>query len=230
MIEDLTILILAGGKGQRLMPITKTLPKPLIKINNKEILSYVIDGLNRFEYSKMIILTGYKYKLINNFLKKKYKNNNRISTQFTGVKSDILSRIKSSFNYLSQNILICYGDTLADINLNKLYRFYQKKKYKMIITTYPYKSSFGVILKNKSGKIISFKEKPELNFDINIGYMLLKKKNLKPILKFKTFEKFLSNVISKDNVYSYRHFGKHITINTLKELSDAKKFLRKNSL
>ena len=57
------------GKGERLLPLTKSLPKPLIKINKKEILSYVIDDLVKFKFYRMIILTGYKYQLIENFIK-----------------------------------------------------------------------------------------------------------------------------------------------------------------
>ena len=70
MNKTLTILVLAGGKGERLLPLTKSLPKPLIKINKKEILSYVIDDLVKFKFYRMIILTGYKYQLIENFIKK----------------------------------------------------------------------------------------------------------------------------------------------------------------
>ena len=43
IFKNLTVLILCGGKGERLKPITKTIPKPLVKIRNKEILSYIID-------------------------------------------------------------------------------------------------------------------------------------------------------------------------------------------
>ena len=74
MLDKTTIVILAGGKGKRLLPITKSLPKPLIKINNKEILSYVLDSFNDLKYIKMIILTGYKSNLIKKFISKKYKN------------------------------------------------------------------------------------------------------------------------------------------------------------
>ena len=124
MIKNLSILILAGGKGQRLMPITKAIPKPLIKINNKEFISYLIDSLNKFDYHNMTILTGYKSELINKYISKKYKKFSKIKTKFTGVDNDILSRIKLSVNNISDDVLICYGDTLADVNLNNLFKFF----------------------------------------------------------------------------------------------------------
>ena len=96
-------------------------------------MSYVIDDLVKFKFYRMIILTGYKYQLIENFIKKKYKKNKNISTFFTGINSDIATRIKKVFFKTSDNILICYGDTLANVNLNKLLNFKNKKKTKLYL-------------------------------------------------------------------------------------------------
>ena len=119
MNKSLTILVLAGGKGERLLPLTKSVPKPLIKIHKKEILSYVIDDLIKFNFKKTIILTGYKLKLIEKFIKKKDKRFKKIETFFSGTNSDIAARIKKVFKYTSDNILICYGDTLANVDIKK---------------------------------------------------------------------------------------------------------------
>ena len=134
MIKNLSILILAGGKGQRLMPITKAIPKPLIKINNKEFISYLIDSLNKFDYHNMTILTGYKSELINKYISKKYKKFSKIKTKFTGVDNDILSRIKLSVNNISDDVLICYGDTLAEVNLNNYLNSIKNKCITIILS------------------------------------------------------------------------------------------------
>ena len=63
--NDLTTIILCGGKGERLFPLTKNLPKPLIKINGKEILSYILNNQVKYNLNDIILATGYK----NNFLK-----------------------------------------------------------------------------------------------------------------------------------------------------------------
>ena len=223
MNNTLTILVLAGGKGERLLPLTKSLPKPLIKINKKEILSYVIDDLVKFKFYRMIILTGYKYQLIENFIKKKYKKNKNISTFFTGINSDIATRIKKVFFKTSDNILICYGDTLANVNLNKLFKLQKQKKNKTILTTIQHKSSFGVLKLNKNKMIKSYDEKPKLDLYMNIGYILIKKVKLKNIFKFKNFQNFLTYLIKNNEVLSNIHKGKHTTVNTIYELEQAKK-------
>ena len=61
------ILILCGGKGERLRPFTDDTPKPLIKINNLAFLDYLIFNLSRYGFNQILILTSYKHKL---FLKK----------------------------------------------------------------------------------------------------------------------------------------------------------------
>ena len=69
--KKLTILILCGGKGLRLRPLTKSSPKPLIKVKNKNILENIITHFLKFGVKDIIVATGYKHKLIDQFIKKK---------------------------------------------------------------------------------------------------------------------------------------------------------------
>ena len=66
-------LILAGGRGKRLRPITDKIPKPLILINNTPLIERSIKYLKKFGINDIIICSGYKSKQIENFLKKKRK-------------------------------------------------------------------------------------------------------------------------------------------------------------
>ena len=72
--KNLTILILCGGKGLRLRPVTKDIPKPLIKIKNKSILENIINYFLKFKINDFIIATGYKHRIIDNFIKKNIKS------------------------------------------------------------------------------------------------------------------------------------------------------------
>ena len=62
--KNLTVIILCGGKGKRLLPITKIIPKPLIKINEKEIIYYILEHLKKYNLKKVILATGYKHHLL----------------------------------------------------------------------------------------------------------------------------------------------------------------------
>ena len=153
-------------------------------------MSYVLDHLIKYNFKNLFILTGYKHKLIDKFINKKYKKNSKIKSIFTGVNSDISKRIKKVFKKLSENILICYGDTLADVNLKKLIKLQKLKKNKTIISTFQYKSSFGIIELKHNNEILSYLEKPKLNIYINIGYILIKKRKLKYLFEYKKFREF----------------------------------------
>ena len=64
-------MILSGGRGKRLRPVTDTIPKPLIKINGKPLIEWKINYLKKFGIKDIIICSGYKGKKIENYLKKK---------------------------------------------------------------------------------------------------------------------------------------------------------------
>ena len=70
------VLILCGGKGERLKPITKTLPKPLAKIHNKPILGHQITYLQNQGICEFILATGYKSELIEEYISYSYHNLN----------------------------------------------------------------------------------------------------------------------------------------------------------
>jgi len=220
--KSLTVIILCGGRGKRLLPITKTIPKPLIKINNKEIIYYIIEHLKKFSLNKVILATGYKSQMF-----KKIKSD-KINIQIinTGINKDIIERICLSSDNASKYILVCYGDTIVDININKLINFYIKFKNKIIFSVYKLKSHFG-LLKVKNYRISNFREKPDLEYYFNIGFFLFDRNKIKNFKKFKTFKSFLESKYAEKNLYAFLHKGKHITINTFNELTNAKENLKK---
>lgn len=90
--KNLTVIVLCGGKGQRLRPLTTQVPKPLIRIKKKTILEYILNHLLKFKINNIIIASGYKNRLIKNFVSKKY--NDKIEVIDTGINAGILDRIK----------------------------------------------------------------------------------------------------------------------------------------
>ena len=224
--NNLSVIILSGGEGQRLRPLTKIIPKPLIKIKNKAIIEYIINHFHRHKINNIIVATGYKNKLINKFFKKKYKSK-KIKVINTGLKTSILGRIKKIEKYSKQNIILCYGDTLADININKLINFYLKNQTKFLISSYELQSSFGILNINKKNFVTNFREKPKLGVWFNVGYFLFSKNYFRVIKKFEKLENFLFYLVKKKLLKAFKHKGKHITVNTVYELEEAKTQIEK---
>ena len=224
--NSLSVIILCGGEGQRLRPLTEKVPKPLIKIKNKTIIEYIINHFYNYKIKNIIIATGYKHKLLKQFINKKYKNQ-KIKVLDTGLKTEIIKRVSKISKYLSDNVVLCYGDTLVDIDLNKLIKFYLKDKKKFIVSSYELKSSFGILDTNHKNIVTSFREKPNLGMWFNVGYFIFSNKYLKILKNFKKFENFLFYLAKKKNMKAFKHTGKHITVNTISELEEEKIQIKK---
>tara|TARA_X000001036_G_C20566874_1_gene760967 strand:+ start:473 stop:1186 length:714 start_codon:yes stop_codon:yes gene_type:complete len=226
-LNKLSVCILCGGRGERLRPLTRNLPKPLIKIKKKEILSHIVDHLKFNGFKEILVATGYKHKLIKNFFIKKYKgfNANIVKTK---PNDDIIKRIKSVSKFVKDDLLICYGDTLTDINIKRLYKFHKKNKSVATISSFQLSTGFGILDINKKDNLIfKYNEKPNLDIWFNIGYIILDKKIINKIYDFTKFQYFLNYLVKKKLAKSFKHKGLHITINTVKELEEAKKLVSK---
>ena len=124
-----TAIILCGGKGTRLGSLGKKFQKSLVKVQEKEILWYIIKILKKNKFDQIILPTGYKGKLIKNFLSKNKNFGLDIQCVFTGLNSNIGKRIyKIQNKILSQNILLLNGDAIFDLNLNNIFKDHTKKK------------------------------------------------------------------------------------------------------
>lgn len=223
--NNLTALILCGGRGQRLKPLTNNLPKPLIRIKNKEILSYIIEHLLSFKINHTLVLAGYKSEKIKEFIAKKFKN--KISYLNTGLNTDILQRIRKSLKVSRKYILVCYGDTLLNININSLIKFHIFNNCLPTLTIYKNPIKFGLVKINKKKIVTSFLEKPDTNVWINVGFFLFEKKYFKKYsYRIKNFKTFLEKM-GKNNFLGYEHKGVHITVNNAIELSQADENIKK---
>ena len=223
--KNTTVIIFCGGKGLRLRPLTFNTPKPLIKINNISILEHLINQFLKYQINNIIIATGYKNRLFKEFLKKKYKNKN-IKIINSRINSDIIYRLNKSLKFSKENIIACYGDTLLNLNINKLINEYSKNSTKIIMTNYELKSAFGIVKINKNLDIVDFIEKPNLNIWYNVGYFMFNKKFETVTKKYKTFKNFLKHMAISKNIKSFKHYGQHITINTISELEEARQKIR----
>lgn len=94
---------------------------------------------------------------------------------------------------------------------------------KITVASYQLDSSFGIFDIQKKNQIIDFKEKPILDIWFNVGYFLFAANNFKLFSKFKKFKDLLKYLSKTRAMKTYKHYGNHVTINTLAELEKAKK-------
>ena len=121
------VVILAGGFGTRLSEYTKVIPKPMVKINNKPIINYIIEHYSKYGFREFYIATGYKGKVIKEYFKNRFKNK-KIHIIDTGQRTMTGGRLKRLTPYLKDTFLMTYGDGISNVNIKSLVKFHKKKK------------------------------------------------------------------------------------------------------
>jgi len=177
-------IILAGGRGKRLKPVTDYVPKSLIPLDNIPIIEWQIRYLKKFRVNTIIICTGYKTELIENFLK--IKNNFGVKIIFSKEKIPLGTggAIKQAAKYINEkSFFVLNGDIITNIDIRKL----QKKQNS--IAAIPLKTKFG-ILEINDDKVSKFSEKKEIsNLWMNAGLYHLTKNLVKDLPKKGNIEK-----------------------------------------
>lgn len=175
------VVIMCGGLGTRLKPLTKKIPKALIKIKNQPMLSLVIRKIKNYGFSDFILATNYKSNLIKNYYKKGELHN--IKIRYTKEKKPLgtagsLSLMKKMIS--QKNFLITNCDVISNINYTNLMEFHNKNKAFLTIAVKRFTAvnQFGEIHLNGINvkKII---EKPKKDMTINAGIYILSKKCLR---------------------------------------------------
>ena len=212
-------IILCGGKGVRLRPITNDIPKPLVKINNKPILHYVVEHLKQFDIRNIKIASGYKSSVL-----KKYFSENRYNVSIKIHNSgdvDIIKRIQDILETFQKDVIVLYGDAILNIDINDVIYHQRKSSKEITMTVWPLKLDYGLVEIAENETVESFAENPTLYKCINIGYFYINIHYIDFIFNHNSFESFLLDAASKNYINAYKHQGLHITINTLSELEDA---------
>ena len=166
-------IILAGGRGKRLRPITDYVPKPLVPIKNIPIIEWQLKYLKKFGIDEVIICTGYKQEMIENHLNMKDIG---IKIKFSIEKSPLGTggAIKKAGKMIKdKSFFVINGDTITNIDLKKL------ATKKNVIAAIELRTKYG-ILETDNDKIINFKEKKEISDTwMNAGIYHLEKEVLK---------------------------------------------------
>ena len=219
MKKNVTALILCGGKGERLRPLTESIPKPLVHVKGRPILSYLLDHIRKFGITEVVIAAGFKAEKIREFFGS-HPHGLKVTIVDSG-DVDIIERIKACAPHLDGDFILFYGDTLADVDLGKLQDFHYARGTQATITLYPLKSQFGLATLDDDANVTRFEEKPTLDRWINIGNFYYQQEALSWMRDFSSYAAFLEFLGHEKKLKGYKHDGVHITVNTFRELEDA---------
>jgi len=215
------IVLLCGGKGTRLKPLTESIPKPLVPLNGKPVLEYLMNFFSKQGFNDFIVCTGYKSELVEKSVNGFAKKNWNLKFVDSGESASMLKRIIDASKFCEEKFLVCYGDTIADINIKELLEFHKSKNSSLTNVLYQMQSPFG-LMETHDGKVVKYNEKPLLPFWFNIGFFVFEKKILNNIPDG-DWVGFLNNSIKSGKMFALKHYGEHITFNTEHEKTEAEK-------
>jgi len=170
-VYDNPVFIMAGGFGTRLHPLTKEMPKPLLKVGDKPILDTIIERFIDFGFSNFYISTHYMPEKIKN----NFANKDLIGINIEFIHEDEPLGTAGSLGLLPKKIsklpiIIMNGDLLTKVDFGRLLDFHKENKAEatMCVREYDLQVPYGVV-RTEDHKIIEIKEKPVHKFFVNAG-------------------------------------------------------------
>ncbi len=170
-------VILAGGLGTRMQPLTFSTPKPMIRIHGKPFLEYIINLLRDNGIQKVLILTGYLHEQIEEYFKDGKRFDLSISYSYSPVGDDTGTRIKKARELIQDKFLLLYSDNYWPLQLDLLTRFYKRMRTKASVVVYNNRDNVtknNMLVDDKG--FIQIYDRSRVNKNLNavdIGFFLL---------------------------------------------------------
>lgn len=169
-------VIMAGGKGERLMPLTRDTPKPLLKVGDKPIIEHNVDRLARYGINHIHITTRYLGEQLEAYLGDGSAKG--LNIQYTREEEPLgtIGSMRLTDSYQNDAILVMNSDLLTNIDFEDFYESFRQQNADMSVATVPYQVNIPyAVLETSDGAIRSLKEKPSYTYYINAGIYLMKR-------------------------------------------------------
>lgn len=204
-------VIMAGGEGTRLRPVTCGIPKPMVPVLNKPVMEYTIELLKKHNITEIAATLAYFPAVITDYFgdggdfgvnMKYYIEHKPLGTG---------GSVKNAEDFLDGTFVIVSGDALTDIDLEKAVEFHRSKgsKATLVLKKVPIPLEYGIVIIDEDGRITSFLEKPSwgevFSDTINTGIYILEPEVLDYYKKGDTFDfsKDLFPKLLRDNIPMY---------------------------
>lgn len=229
-------IILAGGKGTRLRPLTFDIPKPLVKVNGKPLIEYALEELERNGVENVYISLGYKAEKIMHYLdhRKKFGANIEyvLESKPLGTGGALRHAMEKMQRY--EDLILVNGDTIFKAELDKMYEFHKKNEAFITMGSFRLDDirGFGVIETN-GDRIARFIEKPDpkevKSNIINAGIYIISKRVLDKLPREESFslEKDFIEKIYKEEVIQHFPIERFITVNDIEQYKKANEEVRR---
>ncbi len=229
-------VILAGGEGTRLRPLTYHVPKPMVIVNNRPLLEYLIEMLKANGITEVVLLLGYLSEKVTQHFGDGSHFGLSIKYSVGKVTDQTGTRIKNAEPLLDDVCLLMYGDNYWPLDLEKLERFYNEHETLASTTVYTNrdgKGEYGTennISVDSDGYVLKY-DKSRKGKDLNgvdIGFFIISKKvlPLMPDSDFSFEEEILPLLVNTRQLSAYRTEQRYYYISTPQSLKMTEEFMQ----
>jgi dTDP-glucose pyrophosphorylase len=175
-------VIMAGGRGERLRPLTDLVPKPLLKVGDKPILEHNLNRLSLFGIDDFWITVKYLGEQIEAYFGNGEEKNTIIQYIYETEPLGTIGSVSKIKNFIHDYILVTNSDLLTNIDYEHFFLDFIKQDADFSVATIPYRVDIPyAVLETSNGHVVNFKEKPTYTYYSNGGIYLMKRELLKLI-------------------------------------------------
>ncbi len=155
-------VVMAGGEGSRLRPLTIGRPKPMVPIVSKPVMAHILDLLKRQGITEVVVTLHFMPEVIQDYFGDGSSLDIKIHYAIEESPLGTAGSVKNARQFLGEPFIIISGDAITDINLQEVIAFHKEKGAEATLTLYrvPNPLEYGVIITDADGKITQFQEKP----------------------------------------------------------------------
>jgi mannose-1-phosphate guanylyltransferase len=164
-------VILAGGLGTRLRPLTNSKPKPMLPVGEKPILEHLIEWTKKGGVKSIVICVSYLRKSIEDYFEDGSKFGVKIEYAISNKPLATAGQLKTAEEFIDDDFVCMYGDSIFNFSLRSMIKQHVMQKSFVTMSLNEFKTNlpYGVIETSKNGKIVSWNEKPEIKANVNMG-------------------------------------------------------------
>jgi len=177
-------IIMAGGEGSRLRPLTCDLPKPMVPVMNKPVMAYCIELLRRHGITQIGVTLQYRPEQIMDYFRDGTEDDVLLHYFIEETPLGTAGSVKNTGDFLDQTFVVISGDALTDIDLEKAIQFHREKGSvaTLVLKRVQVPLEYGVVVTDITGSIARFLEKPSwgevFSDTVNTGIYILEPKVL----------------------------------------------------
>lgn len=224
-------VILAGGLGTRLRPLTFTTPKPMILFWGKPFLQYIVELLKANGITQVVLLVGYLHQQVEDYFGDGKKFGIKIIYSQSPVEADTGTRIMYASSLFKEKFLLLYGDNYWPLQLATLTQFYKKMNTKAVVTIYhnaDHATGNNMLVEDGRVKIYDRSRKHRNLNGVDIGFFILDRSILKnfPKQNFSFEEVVLPKLIAKKQLAGFLTEHKYYGLSTVERIPAIQEYFR----